>query len=181
MGAMALQPAAKAIASEMDAERAPLLAALLACACVPAPEVSLGSDARDAGTAVDVAIVADVGTSRDAVPAMDGPVAPDVTDVPPADVVSAVTDVPEVADVPGVSDVLAPRDTGPAAPDADPFPPRPCMVTAQCAGACPPMVMGCVCAPTPMGVFCVPTCMATPDCPPHPGAPLVCRMGVCLP
>jgi hypothetical protein len=127
-----------------------LVAALVAAAGCEAPgDVTLGSDARDAGT-----VRADV-VSTDVV----------VADVVVADVGAASPDV-------GVM---------PSA-DAGMLPPRVCMVSAECVGACPPTMGQCVCALTPMGLRCAPTCMMTMDCPPGPqGAALQCRMGVCLP
>ena len=66
--------------------------------------------------------------------------------------------------------------------DGAPMPPRVCMVTPECAGACPMAMRACVCAPTMMGLRCIASCVITADCPPNPaGAALVCRMGLCMP
>ena len=93
-----------------------------------------------------------------------------------------ITDVAEMDAL--AADVGAPSPDGGAMPsgDAGMLPPRVCMVSPDCAGACPPTMGQCVCALTPMGLRCAPTCMMTMDCPPGPqGAALQCRLGVCLP
>jgi hypothetical protein len=42
--------------------------------------------------------------------------------------------------------------------DGAPMPPRVCMVTPECAGACPMAMRACVCAPTMMGLRCIASC-----------------------
>lgn len=97
------------------------------------------------------------------------------------DVVAPIVDVAVDAAVEaGAPDVGAPDV--PAAPDATMGMLRPCMVNAECVGACPPMVRGCVCFGPVGSMRCTPACMFTPECPPGPmGMMLVCRMGACVP
>lgn len=80
------------------------------------------------------------------------------------------------------ADVATPPPDVAPSPDV-PLGPRPCMTSAECVGACPPGVRGCVCTLTmTMGLRCVPTCMVTPECPPGPmGMMLLCRAGLCAP